>query len=145
MTSTRPSRADTFSDALVAGHYSLDEYTVVWAHGEIDVATAPALMHELAVALRAQQCRVIVDLTQVTFMDASGLDALAIARRRADVRDGEVRLVGACGIVRKVLHITGLEQIFPIHSTIEESIGRRCVARHNGTVVQFPVQAASRG
>ena len=145
MTSTRASRADTLSNGLVAGRYSFDGYTVVWAHGEIDVATAPALMHELAGAVRAQQCRVIVDLTQVTFMDASGLNALAIATRRADVRDGEVRLVGACGIVRKVLHITGLEQVLPIHSTIEESIGRRCAVQHNGSVVQFPVQAASRG
>ena len=145
MTSTRPSRADTFSDALVAGHYSLDEYTVVWAHGEIDVATAPALMHELAVALRAQQCRVIVDLTQVTFMDASGLDALAIARRRADVRDGEVRLVGACGIVRKVLRITGLEQIFPVHATLEESIGRRPAVQLDRSVVQLPARSSSRG
>ena len=145
MTSTRPSRADTFSDALVAGHYSLDEYTVVWAHGEIDVATAPALMHELAVALRAQQCRVIVDLTQVTFMDASGLDALAIARRRADVRDGEVRLVGACGIVRKVLRITGLMQIFPVDATLEESIGRRPAVQLNRTVVQLPARSSSLG
>jgi anti-sigma B factor antagonist len=145
MTATRPSRADTCSNGQVAGRYLLDEYAVVWAHGEIDVATAPALMHELAGAVRGQRRRDIVDLTQVTFMDASGLSALEIARRRAEAGNGEVRLVGACGIVRKVLRITGLEQIFPVHATVEESIGRRPAVHHHRTVVQLPARSASRG
>ena len=128
----------------VAGLYSRDGYTIVWAHGEIDVGTAPDLMQELAGAVGAK-CRVIIDLTQVTFMDSTGLNALALARRRADAGNGEVRLVGAFGIVRNVLHITGLDQIFAVHSTIEESIGPSPAVQHNGAVVQPPARAEFRG
>ena len=43
----------TCSNGRVAGLYSRDGYTIVWAHGEIDVGTAPDLMQELAGAVSA--------------------------------------------------------------------------------------------
>ena len=127
----------------VAGRYSHDGYTVVWAHGEIDMATAPDLTQELAEAVSVNPCRVIVDLTQVTFMDSTGLSALV--RARTEAGNGELRLVGASGMVCKVLRITGLEEVFPVHSTIEESIGQGPPVQHNGTVTQHPAQAGFRG
>lgn len=150
MTSPRPSppRADpaaACSNGQVAGRYSHVGYTVVWAQGEIDIATGPDLMQELTGAVGADQCRVVVDLTRVTFMDAIGLNALALAKRRAEAGHGEVRLVGASGMVRTVLHITGLDQIFPVHSTIEESIRPRPAAQHNGTAVQHDGTGQVRG
>ena len=114
---------ESFSSGVVAGHYSHDGYTIVWAqggdrrrHGEWPDAGAANAVH-------AQQCRVIVDLTDVTFMDSSGLNVLVLARRKAEAGRGELRLFGACRMVRNVLHMTGLDQVFPVHSTIEESIG----------------------
>lgn len=130
----RDGAADAFSNGQVAGRYAQDGYTVVWVRGEIDMATAPDLMKELAEPVRAQQCRVVVDLTDVTFMDSTGLNVLVLARNWASAGSGEVRLVGSSGIVRKVLRISGLDQIFPVHSTIEESIGP--AVQHNGKAVK---------
>jgi anti-anti-sigma factor len=48
----------------------------VLVSGEVDLATAPALAHELRNVL-GSGCEVVVDLEQVTFMDCSGLRALA--------------------------------------------------------------------
>jgi hypothetical protein len=48
-------------------------------------------------------------------------------------------------MVLKVLRITGLEEIFPVHSTIEESIGPEPAVQHNGTAVHHPAQAEFRG
>ena len=95
--------------------------TVVWARGEIDAATEPDLTQELAEAVRTHPCRVIVDLTQVTFMDSTGFNALVRARAEGN---GELRLVGASGMVYEVLRMTGLEEVLTVHSTIEESIGQ---------------------
>ena len=143
----RDVEADAFSNGQVAGRYAQDGYTVVWVRGEIDMATAPALLGALAEPVRAQQCRVVVDLTDVTFMDSTGLNVLVLARGWANAGSGEVRLVGACRMVRKILHITGLDEIFPVHSTIEESIGH--AVQHNGkavngTAVQHPAPAEFR-
>ena len=143
--SPRDVAADACSNGLVAGRYAQGGYTVVWVRGEIDMATAPALLGALAEPVRAQQCRVVVDLTDVTFMDSTGLNALVLARSRANAGSGEVRLVGASGMLRKVLRITGLDQTFPVHSTIEESIAPGPAVQHNGTVVHLAAQAEFRG
>ena len=126
----------------VAGRYSHDGYTVVWAHGEIDAATESDLTQELAEAVRTHPCRVIVDLTQVTFMDSTGFNALVRARAEGN---GELRLVGASGMVYEVLRMTGLEEVFPVHSTIEESIGQGAAVPRNGTGTQHPARAEFRG
>lgn len=144
MTSPRfsPAGADpaagSGANGRVAGRYSQDGYTIVWVQGEIDLATVPALFKELADSVQAEQCRVIVDLTDVTFMDSTGLNALAVAWRSAEARAGEVRLVGVSSTIRRVLQVTGLEQFFPIHSTIEESIDSGRGSPPNRTVLQFP-------
>ncbi|MGH3336038.1 MAG: STAS domain-containing protein, partial [Nocardioides sp.] len=75
---------------------------------------------------------------------STGLNALVLARRKAEAGSGELRLVGACPMVRKVLRITGLDKVFPVHATVEEAIGPRPAAQHNGMVVQVPAQSELR-
>lgn len=136
---------DGTSRSRVVGHYSQDGHTIVWAQGEIDIVTAPALMQELTVAVRVQPCRVVVDLTDVTFMDSTGINALVVARRRADIGSGELRLVAPCRLVRKVLRITGLDQILPVDSTIE-SPSARCRSSEAGTTSsasRWPISSQS--
>ena len=57
-------------------------YVLVTVAGEIDIATVPAL-HERLTLLAATGRAVVVDLDQVTFIDAAGLGALAGAARQA--------------------------------------------------------------
>jgi anti-sigma B factor antagonist len=59
---------------------------IVELHGEIDIAEAPALRERLNLALEAtaeSRGRFIIDLTGVTFFDASGLAVLVGVQRRA--------------------------------------------------------------
>ncbi len=51
--------------------------------GEIDIVTAPAVRDALAGAVRQAVTGIIVDLGEVTFLDAAGLGVLAGAARRA--------------------------------------------------------------
>ena len=77
--------------------------------GEADVFTAPALMRALSDAIGMGRPHLIVDLDQLTFMDATTLDALVAARNRACDKGGtlELRCTGRLG--RRLLSITGLE------------------------------------
>ncbi|MET9611966.1 STAS domain-containing protein [Kitasatospora indigofera] len=81
---------------------------VVRARGDIDLDTAPALRHRLEAALREHR-DVVLDLSQVTFMDCAGLGALLDASDRAD-RDGRHLVLRPVGPdVLRLLRITGLE------------------------------------
>ncbi|MFD8708639.1 STAS domain-containing protein [Kitasatospora sp. NPDC059648] len=80
---------------------------VVTAYGEIDLDTAPRLHRELSRALVEHQ-EVVLDLSQVTFMDCSGLGVLVRARDQADRSGRRLVLRGVGRPVAQLLKLTGL-------------------------------------
>ncbi len=96
--------------------------TVVRVAGEIDVYTAPALREELAAQQEAGPVDLVVDLTDVPFMDSTGLGVLVGALKRARTSGGDLRLVISQEKVLKVFRITALTQVFDIHATLEEAL-----------------------
>ncbi|HEX2274458.1 MAG TPA: STAS domain-containing protein [Acidimicrobiales bacterium] len=95
---------------------SADGETIVTARGDIDVTTAPKLR---AAFLQAQtngrsvaDRRVVVDMSGVTFLNASGLGVLAGAAVRARRAGGELLLRNPTPMTVRLLEITGLLQIF---------------------------------
>jgi anti-sigma B factor antagonist len=115
--SQQPPRLDGFS----CRRYRLDGFAVVAVAGEIDVHTAPAFRDEMLTAITDESPRLIVDLTEVPFMDSSGLAALVVALRRARDEGGRVRLVGPTSGPRKVLRIVQLDRVLPIHDTLDDA------------------------
>ncbi|MFI0898112.1 STAS domain-containing protein [Streptomyces sp. NPDC020983] len=83
--------------------------TVVTACGDIDIETAPSLDADLAAALHTHH-RVVLDLSDVTFMDCTGLRALVHARNLADRLGNRLVLRGAARPVLRLLRLTGLDK-----------------------------------
>ena len=77
---------------------------------EVDRASIAQLEAELAGALRAHtgEGPLIVDLGGVRFLDSSGIRALLDADRAAGENGGRVNLVGATGVVRRALEVSGV-------------------------------------
>ncbi|MFI5805957.1 STAS domain-containing protein [Streptomyces sp. NPDC051561] len=93
-------------------------WAVLTLHGEIDLAACPLVreaVDELAAAGRGQ---VVWDLGGVSFMDSAGLGTLVYAMRSAEARQGSVRLAGAGIQVRRLLELTGLEQVFGMYPDV---------------------------
>ncbi|MDP9182374.1 MAG: STAS domain-containing protein [Actinomycetota bacterium] len=95
---------------------------VITCAGEIDMSTADALRDELNAAVQSTATAVLVDLTGVTFMDSTGLGLLAKSHTRAVERGSVIRLVGPIPHVAKVMHITQLDQVLPVHATLDEAL-----------------------
>jgi anti-sigma B factor antagonist len=88
-------------------------FRVVRVVGEIDVATAPALRAALDVA--CEQARgIVVNMTDVDFIDASGISALVHAANRAREVSGRLIVHQPSRFVRKVLDILSLDDQLPI-------------------------------
>jgi anti-anti-sigma factor len=85
---------------------------VIVAIGDIDVAGGPLV--DAAILDRESQLPVVIDLTEVTFIDSSGLRSLLSASRRAGERGTEVVLRSPSAAVRRLLAITGTEGQFRI-------------------------------
>jgi len=86
-----------------------DQTITVGVAGEVDFAAGAAVEAAIVSAFADQDVgTVVVDLSALTFLDSSGISVLLKARRVADERGVPFRVVGADGIVRKVLDLTGV-------------------------------------
>lgn len=86
---------------------------VLRMRGELDVAGAPELRSVLYPVLEDGRS-VVVDCSELQFLDSTGLGVLIGGHKRAREHGQELRLRGATGSVAKVLAITGLDEILPI-------------------------------
>jgi len=92
-----------------------DRGTVVWVGGEVDVRAASPLQDFLLQVMRAHSPWLLLDLSGISFMDCAGLRALALTRRRAELRQGSMRLIAASAAVRRILDLARLWHVFPVH------------------------------
>jgi anti-sigma B factor antagonist len=83
--------------------------TIVVVVGDIDMSTVEQLDSGIIAAAGTDESNdVLVDLSGVTFMDSTGINALLKGRRVADACGRRYRVVGAAGIVHQVLDLTGV-------------------------------------
>ncbi len=90
----------------------MEAFRVV-AEGEIDLDAAPELRAALGVAERGAAPAVVLDLSQVTFIDSSGIGVLVEAAQRADA-DGHRLSIIAGPAVDRVIEIAGLRDRLPL-------------------------------
>jgi len=76
--------------------------------GELDLAAAPALESELELALGAAFERIVVDLSELEFIDSTGLSVLVKAHQRAQDTGVELGIVNPTAQVERLLSLTGL-------------------------------------
>ncbi|MDE9366942.1 STAS domain-containing protein [Luteipulveratus sp. YIM 133132] len=98
------------------------DITVVTLAGEVDVFSAPTLRDELAAVIAADHTMLLADLTDVPFLDSTGLGVLVGRLKTVRVQGGELRLVITSDRVLRNFQITGLDKVFRIYSTAQEGL-----------------------
>ena len=101
------------SQQLVASH--LDEQTELFElAGEFDAYMAPRLERELLDAIEGGHTEVVLDMTQVTFVDVSTLTSIVRALKRAYQRNGHVVLACSQPPVLRAIDLASLRlRIYP--------------------------------
>ena len=83
---------------------------VIALNGELDLAGAAALEHELARVESEYDGAVVLDLRGVGFMDSSGLRMIALAAQRAQSLGRRLALVPGSEQVMRVFEITRMHE-----------------------------------
>lgn len=90
--------------------------------GEIDIATVDLMADGLSQLIKRHMTDVIIDATEVTFMDSTGLHALVEGKRHIH-EDGSNLILVASPAVRRVLELMFPDPLFAARvSTIEEAL-----------------------
>lgn len=95
----------------------------VTASGELDAAS-DELSRALDSAVAGGADHLVVDLLDVTFIDSSVVRDLVLAHRAVSERGGWVRIVYTHHLIKRVIQICGLSEIFPQYPTVAAAISR---------------------
>lgn len=98
------------------------DHTVVAVAGEVDIATADTLDAELSAVLAGGARHLIVDLSEVGFLDSTGLGVLVKALKRAREAEGGLAVVVTAERISKVFRITGLDAVMPLHPDVDSAV-----------------------
>ena len=93
---------------------------VVKLGGELDLYNAPQVRQALVEACADAPGRVVVDLSEVEFVDSTALGVLIEARSKVG-RDG-LLLAAPQPEARRTLQVSGLDRHLPVHDSVDEAL-----------------------
>ena len=96
-----------------------DDHTICRPVGELDAYTVGQFRESLGDL--ASVGRLLIDLSEVPFMDSAGLGALMGGIRRAREAGGEVAVACSRPTLTRLLHTTGFDRIVPVTETLDEA------------------------
>ena len=95
------------------------DYTLCHPSGELDAYSVEAFRAALAEV--ATSPAVLIDLSDVPFMDSAGLGALIGGIRRTREAGGEVAVACSRASLTRLLHTTGFDRIVPVSESVDEA------------------------
>lgn len=101
-----------------------ENVTIVSVEGEVDVFTAPQLKKAIlnCLGIDVSQPQIVVNLTDVGYLDAAGLNVLVGGLKRCRQNAGELSVVCPNPRIKRLFEITKLDEIFKIFSEVEEAL-----------------------
>jgi anti-sigma B factor antagonist len=97
--------------------------TVVTVAGEIHVSTARAFSEPLNATIAAGRTRLVLDMTDVGFIDSTGLSVLLNTLRRITrAGGGRMALVCTNPTVLRLFEITHLDSTFDLHADLRSAL-----------------------
>ena len=94
---------------------------IVHVEGELDVYTSPQLK-EILDGFDGHSPRVVLDLSEVHFIDSTALGVVVAAYQRIQTVGGQFRLVADDPFLLKIFHITGFDGVLPIFPTVDDAL-----------------------
>ena len=96
-----------------------DSVAILSCSGRLTMVAAAQLTVAINAAVEAGRTRIVVDLTEVSFIDSSCLGALIAGLKKARHAAGDLRISCAGPAVRTVLSLTNLDRVIPNHATVD--------------------------
>jgi anti-anti-sigma factor len=96
-------------------------HTLVTVAGECDLHTGRQLRDVLTSEVSRGVDRLILDLSELAFMDSTGMQVLLSVRTVLSVRGGILALASPQPVVARILELTGADQIIPVYGTLRDA------------------------
>ena len=101
----------------------MSEPNVLSITGDIDMHGSPQLKQSFEPMIAKKTDRVLVDFTEVTYIDSSGLAVFIEAMQRIHAYGGKFAFYGLRDNVRSIFELARLDQIFVIFPDKKAALG----------------------
>lgn len=105
----------------VLGIERTDDAAIVRLTGELDLYNAPQLREALVALTDERPARLVLDLSEVEFVDSTALGVLIEARSRMENRKAFLLAAPALE-TQRALQISGLDQHLTVHTTLADAL-----------------------
>jgi len=97
-------------------------FNIVTVKGEVDLSWSSQIRGKILDALSSESKEpVLVELTEVAYIDSSGIAALVEGYQTAKTKQLGFGLVSISSAVKAVLELARLDQVFPIYRDLSEA------------------------
>ncbi|MBQ0826947.1 STAS domain-containing protein [Streptomyces tagetis] len=101
-----------------------EDVALLKVEGHLDVDTATEFRHHLANQLHHGRRHFLLDLSEVPFMDSSGMNIVLRVYQEARELPGSVHIIAPTPAVRRVLDLTGVSITVPVSESRDEALAR---------------------
>lgn len=102
--------------------HSVGDVQILRFSGSFDAYHAPEARQWLDQAMENKPVKLVVDLSDVLFLDSIGLSTLVRSMKRSRLAEGDLFLCGLQQPVRMILELTRLDSAFEIFNSEEEAV-----------------------
>jgi len=104
----------------------VDSATIVDVSGDIDLSNSPEVRKAVLREVRDNRApRVVLNLSEVRYIDSSGVASLVEGLKASRDIGSRFMLVGLSGPAREVLQLSRLVKVFEIYDTEVEALAAR--------------------
>jgi anti-sigma B factor antagonist len=95
---------------------------VIKLQGEVDLYAAPELKDHVNRAIESGKNKLVLDLSEATFIDSTTLGILVSGMKRLRPRGGMLAVLCPDPTMARIFDITGLNRMFSVHDTLEGAL-----------------------
>lgn len=95
---------------------------VIKLQGEVDLYAAPELKDHVNRAIESGKTKLVLDLSEATFIDSTTLGILVSGMKRLRPRGGMLAVLCPDPTMARIFDITGLNRMFSVHETLDSAL-----------------------
>lgn len=97
-------------------------WTILPLRGDIDLVSSPMVRAQLGQLTSRPPAFVVLDVSDLEFIDSTGLGVFVGALRRVRDHHGDLRIANARPSIERVFSVTGLDRVFRLFPSVAEAI-----------------------
>ncbi|GAA4234208.1 anti-sigma B factor antagonist/stage II sporulation protein AA (anti-sigma F factor antagonist) [Streptosporangium album] len=101
---------------------TLEDVCMLALAGELDYTNAERFQHDLQESIGSEPCDLIIDLSDLTFCDSTGIQVFLAVRKLVHDRGRIIVLARLHPRLERLFHLTGLTSAFSVQSTVDDAV-----------------------